>query len=648
MQNMPWLGRNFWLNAGLGLAVAGMPWTATLSLLGTSTIATLIATPVQAAMLSGWEFDSSTQELIVTVPGGTTPRYFLAAEPARIVLDLPDTEVGTVPLQQAYGGAVREIRVAQFAPGVTRIVLELAPGTVLAPGHVELQQVAGADQQGDRWMLRPLLATNASVAMSTPPAASTAFPPTTTPAVPTVPESTAPPTSPSSLPTATEATPTTAVELPPLEPGATEIPVELPPETAATLPTPDTTASPPPIIGMDTDIAGTEAANTEVTTPAVEASPTPAETAQVTVPALPANEPTAASTATIETDSPRSTETNPAETGSNETSPAESIRMPFVETAQSETAQSETATIPEPSTTENAPESAIAPGVPIPEDTNPDEDANSENINSEDTNPEAVSSPNPPAPTMATSPALPEASPSAFAASNPESVSVPPLDAEQAVPQSSSPPLTPTRPQASPAIRTAAIEFGQPLPKSALNNLPPIVSGNSIASTNRHNPILLPSGTILNLRYTGETPLELAAGEPRQEVLVVAEAVRDEAGNIVLPEGSYVMGRFETGETGSQFIAQAISLQGQSLMLNAQSEPLSGQHPSQGGLLRNSALGVAAGVALGLTGIGLIPAIAVGAATTAGITFLPESHSNVVQPDQVLEVRLTQDLTQVN
>jgi hypothetical protein len=169
-------------------------------------------------------------------------------------------------------------------------------------------------------------------------------------------------------------------------------------------------------------------------------------------------------------------------------------------------------------------------------------------------------------------------------------------------------------------------------------------SGNSSSG----NYILLPSGTTLNVRYTGEAPLELTEGESRQEVLVLAEAVRDAAGNIVLPEGSYVLGRFETSEQGSQFIAQAISLEGQSLILNAQSQPLSGQHPSQSSLLRNSALGLAAGVALGITGIGLIPAIAAGAATTAGITFLPNSRSNVVQPDQVLEVQLTQDLMRVN
>lgn len=150
------------------------------------------------------------------------------------------------------------------------------------------------------------------------------------------------------------------------------------------------------------------------------------------------------------------------------------------------------------------------------------------------------------------------------------------------------------------------------------------------------------------MRYPGEEPLDLSSGESRQEVLVLAEPVLDEAGNVVLPEGSPVVGRFETGEAGNQFIAQAISLQGQTIILNAQSDPVSGGQPSQRRLLRNSALGLAAGVALGITGIGLIPAIAAGAATAAGITFLPNSHPDVIQPDQVLEVRLMQDLTGVN
>lgn len=654
MRNTSWIGGKFWLNAGLSLSVAGMPWTAAIGLLGTSTLTTLITTPAQAATLSNWEFDPATQELLVTVPGGTQPRYFLAAEPARIILDLPNTAVGTVPLQQTYGGSIREIRVAQFDPEVTRIVLELAPGTVLAPGHVELQPAGEpSGETGDRWVLRPLLATNATVATASP--STTAV---TTPPAPAAPSSDLP----APLPSETE-------ELPPLEPGATEIPVALP-DSTVTEPNPDgatvsASINPP----LRANLQEPEREN---------------ETAEIEQ-ATRAEQPGGAS---------------PLEINSSE-----SVRMPFepeVETT--------TVSVPESET-----ESVAVSVPPVPEDSSENSIQDSLQDSSED-NIAIAGSSDSSATSVATLPELPDASPNALpASSNGETVSVPPLGAEQINTTDPPAPLTPTRPQASspttgsssanfptpsfaspsgpsptsnavptqpspsaqsneaaseqpasptpapaasPSIATtptpgAPIEFGQPLPKSASNafsSAPPggAPSNGSIAYSSG-NPILLPAGTTLNLRYPGEAPLELAEGAPRQEVLVLAEAVRDTANNIVLPEGSYVMGRFETGEAGTQFVAQAISLQGQSMILNAESEPLSsGRSASQGDLLRNSALGVAAGVALGITGIGLIPAIAAGAATAAGVTFLPESRSNIVQPDQILQVRLTQDLTRVN
>ncbi|NJO76703.1 MAG: AMIN domain-containing protein [Leptolyngbyaceae cyanobacterium RM1_406_9] len=127
-----------------------------LSLIGIGAIAIPPLAPAQAATLTNWQFDPNTRELWVTVPEGTTPRYFLLAEPPRIVLDLPNTQVGTVPEQQTFNGAVRQIRVGQFQPGLTRIVIELTASAEFAPGQVELRQ------EGDRWVLRPLLTDGAA------------------------------------------------------------------------------------------------------------------------------------------------------------------------------------------------------------------------------------------------------------------------------------------------------------------------------------------------------------------------------------------------------------------------------------------------------------------------------------------------------
>ena len=87
---------------------------------------------------------------------------------------------------------------------------------------------------------------------------------------------------------------------------------------------------------------------------------------------------------------------------------------------------------------------------------------------------------------------------------------------------------------------------------------------------------------VLSLRYPGAAVLPLVQGRSRQEVLVLHQAVRDRAGNILIPAGTQVIGRFETSNRGSRFIAQAISLQGRNLPLVAESALLSQNQFSAG------------------------------------------------------------------
>lgn len=127
-----------------------------LSLIGIIAIALGTSTPLaQAALLEKWRFDSANNQLEFTLQNQTTPRYFLLTQPPRIVLELPNTQMGKVPTVQNYTGVVREVRVAQFTENLTRIVLELSPEVVLAPGMVQLKQVTPGS--GDRWLLRPLI-----------------------------------------------------------------------------------------------------------------------------------------------------------------------------------------------------------------------------------------------------------------------------------------------------------------------------------------------------------------------------------------------------------------------------------------------------------------------------------------------------------
>ncbi len=114
---------------------------------------TTAATPV--VKLDNWRFSPKTQQLEITLSAGTTPRYFYLAQPSRLVVDLPNTKLGKVTTQQNYSGAIKSIRVSQLNAKDTRIVLDLAPGTVLNPKRVQLQPVSR--KNSTRWVLRPVI-----------------------------------------------------------------------------------------------------------------------------------------------------------------------------------------------------------------------------------------------------------------------------------------------------------------------------------------------------------------------------------------------------------------------------------------------------------------------------------------------------------
>ncbi len=111
-----------------------------------------------AVRLEDWRFYPEALQLELTLSSPSQPRYFYLSQPSRIVIDLPDTKLGYVPTQQNYSGTIQSIRISQFSADVTRIVIDLAPGTFLDPNQVQLQPVSW--QNPTRWVLRPFTATN--------------------------------------------------------------------------------------------------------------------------------------------------------------------------------------------------------------------------------------------------------------------------------------------------------------------------------------------------------------------------------------------------------------------------------------------------------------------------------------------------------
>lgn len=601
-----------------------------LAAIGGLAIAT-IASPALAEALANWNFNPATNHLEVTVKAGTKPRYFLMAQPARIVLDLPDTSIGDVKTQAAYSGAIRQIRVSQFQPGITRIVMELSPEVRLAPGQVKLES-AEAAAGNTRWVLRPLIARASAPSSASQPAAQEPTPPASAPVTPR-----SSPT-PAAVPAQKPAPATPAITSPgnseaiaPSTPLVANQKPALPPQTPATDSPPSRPADEPALPAAE-DIKPAKPAEVKVSVPP---------------PASVSNLPTAAPAAPITPVGNSEATAPPAPEASPPAGKARDLLAPGASSAsvsvapsrRSPAAANARTTLDIPPPLNQTPAKTNAPSVSVPplgrsEAPQPDR------------------SPTASAPLVQSSPSDAEVSNALPTVSVPNStsaasstVSVPPLKAsptpapvgpvEAATPlppaaSSAQPPAVTVPPtQSQPDLNSApVIEFGQPLPQ--------------VAAIRRVDQGRLPAGTPLSLRYPGTASLSLKADNPQQEVLLLQTDVRDESGKVLLPEGSQVIGRFETTSAGSRFIAQAISLRGRNLPLEAESNSLTGgRNVSDRQLIQNSGIGALAGGILGsFSGLGILG----GAATGAAITVVTSPKPATIEPGQIFQVRLRQDL----
>ncbi len=106
-----------------------------------------------ASTVTSWQFDPATNELVITLPEGTTPKYSVL-NPNQIVIDLPNTEISVDTTHLYPKGLVGSVGVSQIQPGRARIVMELAPGFALVPDRIQFQKIGTAN----RWVLVPSIA----------------------------------------------------------------------------------------------------------------------------------------------------------------------------------------------------------------------------------------------------------------------------------------------------------------------------------------------------------------------------------------------------------------------------------------------------------------------------------------------------------
>jgi AMIN domain len=143
-------GKNRFLDGTLTGVILGLGVLSVTCAIAPFEIRTFAASPV--GRLDDWRYYADASQLEFTLSAGTRPQLFYLAQPPRIVVDLPSTKLGNIPTQENYSGAIQRIRVSQLKAGVTRIVMDFAPGTIVDRNQLQLQSVDG--QNYTRWVLR--------------------------------------------------------------------------------------------------------------------------------------------------------------------------------------------------------------------------------------------------------------------------------------------------------------------------------------------------------------------------------------------------------------------------------------------------------------------------------------------------------------
>lgn len=622
----------------------GMGWLWGGAVMGSTLAIVALATPAYGALINDWSFDPASGNLTVTLIGSGNPSYFLLAEPARIVLNIPNARLGNVPLARQYPGAIRSIRAAQFDGNDARIVIELAPDALLDPRHAELtsMEVPG----GQQWVLRPLV-TNIVPPVPPPrvetlptiPAPGESPPPSATP-VPTVPDRVIPPSddAPPSGDTFVDPNPAPpvlpgrngvrtdadALRAPTTPPASAALPVEPlgpPPQPTVRVPPldlPEVDSSPTPLPEVDSTAAAPPAPRVSV--PPLTPEPAVPAPTQPPVPATPATvapepEPPVARTPEPAPDPPVVRTPEPAPAAPATPSEADAVRTPppFL-------------TTPEPSASEPAspaqPSLSGAEVIRVP------------------TPPPATTTP--PAVAVPITPAPEPTPPTTIAADPPRETPVPAAPATisaqpSPVPPSESSPIRVIPPP--PAAATAPegpIPFGTPLPGSA--TAAPEAPPRAIAVAPETSGGL-PVGTRMQLQYPGIEPLVLDQSDPRYEVLLVAADVRHPTtGAVLVPQGTQVIGRFEGGAGRSQrFVSQVIVQGSDRRPLFATSDAIPGTPQGGTPILAGAGVGaVAVTVLSGLSGVGLLGGAAIGAATG----YLTSPQVVTIEPGQFIEVEV--------
>ncbi len=482
-----------------------------------------------------WEYDPYTHQLQIT--SQQKPQYFILADPPRIAIDVPNSNFGINPTEENYPGLVRRIRISQFKPGETRIVMDLDPGISIHPGQITLEPLG----QGNRWVLRPQFA----LSQVLPRMENTG----TLPQLPAIANIGHQP------PVGSQ--PENAI-VPPLE--MTPVPISSDVGLPTQQVTPGTTSifvPPPPPPGWENQ--NNQNQNNQNQNATDRSSTIP---------------PSALQTSSVNDFS----ELTPSEKELMESLPpySEWQQVPLSETPSATIEESASVT-PAISATEaesTEAETATVLSVPaVPEWETATAEESTDESTSQSLSLMAYSSPSDGVIIFGES--LPVRSWTGAA------------DADNSVNSVNSAIDVPNLPNDQ---NDGNASSDRNATEGQFNNSLPITDPN----------VLVAAGTVMILRYPGSEGFTLKSGSSRREVLVVDVEVYDRNGNAIAPVGTPAIGTFISDRSGSRFVVEAMAIDGEMVPISAASDAIAGDMAvSRNGLLSWSTLGAVGGAAIG-------------------------------------------------
>ncbi|MBW4485612.1 MAG: AMIN domain-containing protein [Tildeniella torsiva UHER 1998/13D] len=627
----------------------------------------IISPAAQAETLAAWQFDPATQQLTFTLPSGVTPQYAVAADASQIVVTLPQTQLGTVATQQTYSGTVSQVNLSQVNDAAV-VVLELAADTVLAAEGVSLISIAAGDQT--RWVLTALATAPSNIPTvsvpSTPPAPGNGSMIVELPVIPGndprlgFPEAG----------TGRLSTSAANLMLPSDIASLTNLPETLPVDPF-NLGQPGEQVSVPSLSELDA-VIGPVATAPQAASSASAEPPTGGVAAQPgAIAPLPAAQPPAG-TGSVLTFEPPPLADGTVPRAAQPPVAADPVPGPAVVATQPANPPAAPAAPAIDTETSGVPIAVTPPELPTPGQ--PAVEAEAIAANPTPAPPIAASSPTPVI--AADPPALPElpaetvpdetatvanqpagaiaVQPNAISQEPPPLATVP-VELAGTDPNLLTVPTAPTTtsqgtivpPSSNPVMLAAAgdpILFGSPLPGNGDQAALPSAINPAPGDRPLSPDTLVAAGTVLELRYVGDEPLDLNTNSSQNQVLLLAHDIRDPITNgIVAPAGSQLIGQFEPTPEGQRWVSKMlIAPTGQQVDFASTTEYMVGNtEVSSPRLAAGAGLGALALLVLtGFSGIGLIGGALVGATTVVGTS----PQYVVIEPNQVIQVQVIQDI----